>query len=104
MTDDPITHRVSSLESRADYHERWLRDHENHLKQLDADMAEIRDTLASTATKEDIAALRNDVLSSINGVLRDALNSVPGKQSVMLGGLMAAVAVASLIFTMLHAH
>lgn len=68
------------------------------LTQIDADIREIRKTLETTATKGDIADLRLLIEHSVNGLLRDALNSVPGKQAALWTVIAALISAAALAF------
>lgn len=80
-----------------------------HLERLDGDIAEIRETLKQTASKDDITDLRLLVERSVNGLLRDALNSVPAKQAVawavqgvVWAVIAALLAAAALFFGLSH--
>lgn len=79
--------RIGTLESS---HER----HGELIQRLDDDIAEIRERLGKTATKDDIIGLRAHIDQSINGLLRDALHAVPARQMVWwtAGSVIVAVA------------
>ena len=76
--------------------------HARRIERLEADMSEIRETLKHTATKADIAGLQNHVSAQVNGVLRDALNAAPMKQSLLWSAIVALVAFASLLLQLRH--
>lgn len=81
MVDNDLTHvRVDRLESRVDRLDRITED-------LERDVAEIRVTLASLATKLDVSELAERLSSKIdtavNGLLRDAISAVPARQAAI---------------------
>lgn len=53
------------------------RRHDASILKLESDMSEIKATLGETATKEDVANLKNHINELINGILKDALNAAP---------------------------
>jgi hypothetical protein len=59
-------------ELRLGEQDRRIEGHQHRITQLERDMGDIRTMLAKTATKDDI-----------NLILRDALNSVPGRQTML---------------------
>lgn len=76
--------------------------HEAAIRKLERDMTEIRDILGQTATKEDISGLSMHVSTQINGILRDALNAAPMKQSVFWGALVALATIGMMLEALLH--
>lgn len=52
-----------------------------HSSALTGDISRIREALAGAATKEDVTALQAHIDESVNGLLRDAINSMPGRQA-----------------------
>jgi len=86
MPDEDIAFKVAVLRG----------DHENlrrHVERLDSDISEIKTTLARTATKDDVAAVGTKIDSAINGLLRDALNAIPAKQTMWWTAVMAIAAI-----------
>lgn len=83
----PLTHRVNLLEENQ-------RQHELHMQKLDADISEIKRELAFLPKKDDLSELRSHIDNSINGILREALQSVP--QKAMLRWTVALAVIASL--------
>ena len=69
---DWIRAEMENLKQADQRHELRLDDHERRVSQLERDMGDIKTMLAKTATKDDI-----------NLILRDALNSVPGRQTML---------------------
>jgi len=65
---------------RLDDQGRRVEDHERRITQLERDMGDIRTMLAKTATKDDI-----------NLILRDALNSVPGRQTMLWSAALVVI-------------
>lgn len=76
--------------------------HESSIKRLETDMQEIRITLGMMATKEDAAEIRTHIDGAVNGLLRDALNAAPMRQSVLWGALVALATVGMLIVSWVH--
>ena len=76
--------------------------HARRIERLEADMTEIRETLKRTATKTDIAGLQTHVSMQINGILRDALNAAPMKQSILWGAIVALVTFVSFLLRLKH--
>lgn len=77
-----------------------------HTAKLDKDIMEMRQDLAQCAKKEDIAYLEAKISEGINGILRDALNSVPQRAmatwTIILGGIAILSFVLPLIIKLLH--
>ena len=65
--------------------ERLAADNTREISQLRVDITDIRARQATSATKEDIANVVVQMHAALNGVLRDALNAVPGKQAALYG-------------------
>ena len=85
--------RLSQVERRVDQHD-------DHLARLDGDMSEIRSEMAdmkaslkNMATKEDVAGLQKHFDEKVIGMLQDVLNSMPMKQSLFWGGVIAIIAI-----------
>lgn len=76
--------------------------HETDIARLTADMAEIRETLKHTATKDDILGLRSHISDAVNGILRDALNATPMKQSVFWSAIVAVATIGLYIMAIKH--
>lgn len=81
-TIDDIPNRVSRLESS-------FSKLENHVVRLDKDISEIRVILGQTATKTDVANLGAKIDQAVSGVLRDAINAVPGRHIAIWTTVMA---------------
>lgn len=94
MPTDDLPARVTKLESTQAEHARIL-------QQFRSDISEIRNYLGNTATKADVAAMGTQITGAINGVLKDALHSVPAKHIVWLVGILVG---ASILGTFLIAH
>ena len=72
------------------------------IRRLETDMEEIRVTLGLMATREDVQGVRTHIDNAINGLLRDALNAAPMRQSVLWGALVALATVGMLIIEWAH--
>jgi hypothetical protein len=82
MLDIPewIRSEMENLKQADQRHELRLDDHERRVSQLERDMGDIKTMLAKTATKDDI-----------NLILRDALNSVPGRQTMLWSAALVVI-------------
>ena len=82
MLDVPewIRAEMENLKRADQHHELRLDDHDRRVGRLETDMGEIKTMLAKTATKDDI-----------NIILRDALNSVPGRQTMLWSAALVAI-------------
>lgn len=78
---EDIERRIGSLEQRVEKLE-------DNLGTLRADVAEIKASLSSLATKQDLATI-------VNGLLHDALFSVPASQSILWSAVSALAAAAA---------
>lgn len=73
--------------------------HAEHVKiwgsihNLDAEVRVLKETISQTATKEDIASVRGDISTAVNGLLKDALASVPARQMALWTIVMAVAAI-----------
>ena len=104
MTTDTLTAlRLDHEELRRDY-ESSRGETRARMAQLDEDIAEIRRLFDRVATKDDMAALTQHVDKSINGILRDALAAVPGRQSLLWGTLVGLATVGTLVVKFLEVH
>lgn len=92
--------RVSALENRA-------RGIEAVIEVLRADVEEIKSLLPTLASKRDIDALGNriscEVATSINGVLKDALASVPHRQAAVWTAVTAFATAAMVVVMIVQA-
>lgn len=89
MLDIPewIRIEMDNLKQADQRHEARLDDHERRITMLQDDMRDIKTMLAKTATKDDI-----------NLILRDALNSVPAKQTMLWSAALVAITALTLFF------
>jgi uncharacterized coiled-coil protein SlyX len=69
---------------------------EDTIERLDTDIAEIKTSLGHLATKADLNG-------ALNGVLRDALNSLPGRWSAAFMLLMVLIAFGGMAANLMHA-
>jgi hypothetical protein len=79
---------------------RLIEKHEDQIHVLDNTMTELRERFGLVATHADIRELHEKIDSSINNLLKDALNAVPGKIGLAFTGLMSLVAIISLIISL----
>ncbi|MDE1828222.1 MAG: hypothetical protein KGH65_03625 [Candidatus Micrarchaeota archaeon] len=71
------------------------------MAKLDEDISEIKRELAFLPKKDDLSDLRAHMDNSINGILRDALSSVPQKAMVTWTIVLAAIAAISFLMPVL---
>lgn len=93
---------LAALREQTRGHEEEHARHRAHFAKLDEQVAILRETMASVATKDDIMALRKDVASQFNQNLRDAHNSVPAKMTMLFGGAMFLIALVGLVINLRH--
>ncbi len=93
-----------SLELLRRDHEAFKMTTERHIGTLSDDIAEIKRGLENVATRKDIADLHQHVDHSVNSLLRDALQSVPGRQSLLWGAIVAIATVGTLVLKFLEHH
>ena len=87
-----------ALHARLDAHDARFDRLEKHVDRLDEDIGEIREKLGEVATKDDLH-------HAVNGILRDAINSVPAKQMVIWTAATALIAAAGVVVSLLmHGH
>lgn len=72
--DGSIDQRLTKIEEEA-------REYFPRVKILEASVNELRVMIAHSATKDDLIGLQGHFDSTINGVLRDAINAVPQHQA-----------------------
>lgn len=63
------------------------------VESMESSMEKIQADLALTATREDVRALGAHMDKSINELLRDAINSFPGKYAVWLTAILVGMAI-----------
>lgn len=90
-----------TLDSRVKRLEEGMLAISSHVSRLDSDISEIRATLAHTATKADMERISAKIDQAVGGLLKDALNSVPGRQAAMWATVTAMVSVGMLLITIL---
>lgn len=85
---------IAAIKARLTGHETMLARHDSHLIKLDETTAVIRESMARTATKDDIAALRSDVTQNYVAQLKSAHDSIPKNfaMAISVGGFILAVA------------
>jgi len=77
---------IAELRERLRGHDEDIARHEKHLHKLDETVSELRTAIAKVATKDDVAALRQDVTNTFYQQLRDANSSIPGKIGILITG------------------
>lgn len=100
VEDTPST----AIELRVTRLEAWFHALSAHVTQLETDVGEIREALAHTATKEDVAAIGVKIERSINGILRDALNAVPARQASIWAAVTAIATIGIVFITIVRAN
>lgn len=100
---DAVEKKVEHLDKRVERTEADNKRQDTHLQRLDTHITDLRARLDQTATKDDIAATNAHIDQSVNGILRDALNSTPLWVTVLFGFVSVAATLASMYFGLLHA-
>lgn len=77
-------------------------EHARMISRLETNMTEMQEALGRTAKKDDIAELRNHLDEQINGILKNALNAMPGHMGMILAGITAVLAIASFMAALWH--
>lgn len=77
--------------------------HDDQIAKLDSTISDLKERFGNVSTHKDIQELHEKIDSSINGLLKDALAAVPGKISLIFTGIIALVAIISLVAN-LHPH
>ena len=78
-----------------------LQEHAEALDELRETDMQILERMGQTATKEDIQGVRSHIDASINGILKDALNATPVKQTMILTLIIALTGIAALVIAFL---
>lgn len=81
---------------------RLIERHEEQISKLDSTMADLRERFGLVATRTDVKELSEKIDSSINGLLKDALAAVPGRIGLAFTGLMALVAIITLVINLVR--
>lgn len=89
--------RIVTLEQKAREHDARFTRLEASIDTLKEDVAEIKGSLKALATKSDLSVM-------VNGVLRDALNAVPMRQSILWTAISALAGAATVGITILSLH
>lgn len=91
----------ADLERRVDSVEARVSRNEQSIERLAKDMTEIRASLLLTATKDDIAQVKEHMTNLVMGVLKQALNNVPARTLVAWTAAVA-IGTAALVTATLH--
>lgn len=94
--------RVDAVESRQDAVETRTERLEQHYQTLSENMARVDAKLSHTATREDIARVDAHIDQAVNGLLRRALDAVPGQHSRWLTVAIVVISLVSLFVTAVH--
>lgn len=97
-----LENRVGHLEIRMDTTEDRVANTEGIVDLLKKDVAEIKAMLPRLATKDDIHKITEKIDRDINGLLRDALSSVPGRQAALWAAVSGVGVAVGTIITIFH--
>ncbi|HET8687321.1 MAG TPA: hypothetical protein VFM18_11755 [Methanosarcina sp.] len=99
-----VQEHAASLQDLKTKHENMqtrIEIHESHIDKLSESIASLKEKFGSVASKDDIAAVNAKIDESINGLLKDALNSVPHKiVALFTGALLLIAAIEAVIHIM----
>lgn len=99
---EELSNRVFALEGRMSAAETHIRATEHIVNVLKDDVADIKGRIAYLATKDDIREMEGKIDGSINGLLRDALAAVPGRQAAVWATVSAVAVIIGLALTLFH--
>lgn len=85
--------QISNMKESVDRIDSLVRQHDN-------DISVLKSMLSNTATKSDIEGVHSKIESSIAGLLKDAINAMPAKQSLILTIILVLIAVANLVHSL----
>lgn len=90
MSDCRLEPRVERLEER--------------ISELESDMAVLQALMPTLATKADLGELHSHIDKSVNGLLRDAMQSIPGRHAMIWSTVCGITAVLGVVLTLLKFH
>lgn len=98
-----LTDRIGDAERRLREHDNRLDGHDERINRLEAGQAVLSSKIDDLrqATADMGADVKLEIQKSVSGILRDALNAVPGRVAIWFGILAAAIAVAPVLNRML---
>lgn len=91
---------IAELKTRIDGHDDAIAKLDERVTRHDEIISGLREAVAKVATKDDVAALRDDINKTFYQQLKDAHNSIPAK----IGLLIAAAGVLVPIVALFVAH
>lgn len=80
---------IAELRARADATDDAIEKLDARVTRHDEIIASLREAVAKVATKEDVAALRDDITKTHSKQMSDAINSIPGKWAAIFAGILA---------------
>ncbi len=83
---------LQELEIKHQTMQNQIKLHSDHINKLTDSMADLRERFGSVATRDDIFAVTNKIDESVNGLLKDALSSVPHKAVAIFTGILLVIA------------
>jgi len=94
---DEHERHIAELRERSLNHQALIEQNQHHIRRLDDAMTELRERFGSVATHADILSLHIKLDTDINGILKDAMASVPQKIMIWFAAIMAILTLADLI-------
>lgn len=84
---------IAELKTRADATDEAIAKLDQRVTRHDEIIGALREAVANVATKEDVAALRDDINKTFYQQLKEAHNSIPGKVGLLiaLGSLIVTI-------------
>lgn len=92
------------VDRRLALHDELLDRHSDDIRRLTDGINQLQVNLAQTATKDDVANLATRIDAAVNGLLRDALQAMPMKQSLLWGGITAIATIGMVVLEILRAR
>lgn len=95
---------IAEIRGKLEHHDGMIGKHEAMLERIDATVDEIRVMLAKTATSEDIALLRKDVVDRFDARAAEAHASVPLRTANIFAAGMFLIALVTLVIAFVRAR
>lgn len=80
---------IAELRARQDATDDAIEKLDARMTRQDEIIAGLREAVAKVATKEDVAALRDDINIAHTRQMSDAINAIPGKWAAIFAGILA---------------
>lgn len=90
---------IAELRARADATDDAIEKLDERVTRHDEIIAGLREAVAKVATKEDVAALRDDINTTFYQQLKEAHRSIPGYIGLLIAGASLVVTIVALVLS-----